>query len=165
MLHCTLIWMHSTAVLVHEVFYVGLWFNTQLNRWMADFPCVLFSSFSLLFMTSVGSVARLTSPHWCVCVELVHFLRQSFHHCVRWQCTLWCGDPLPDASQFSAGSSSLIRNTHVSKFTLNSKEWLIHSKTLELFLRLALWKQMENNFFLLVLTALPVRHQLGKCCT
>jgi len=28
-----------------------------------------------------------------------------------------------------------------------------------------LWKQMENNFVLLVLTVLPVRHQLGKHCT
>jgi len=40
-----------------------------------------------------------------------------------------------------------------------------YSKLLELFLRLVLWKQIENDFFLLVLTALPVGHQLGKHCT
>jgi len=44
----------------------------------------------------------------------------------------------------------------------NSKVWLIDSKLLELFPRPALWKQMENNFFLLVLTVLPVGHQPGK---
>jgi len=48
---------------------------------------------------------------------------------------------------------------------LNSKEWPIHDKLLELFLRLVLWKQTENDFFLLVLTVRPVRHQLCKHCT
>jgi len=47
---------------------------------------------------------------------------------------------------------------------LNIKEQLICGKLLELFLRSVLWKQMESNFFLLVLfTVLPVRHQ-GKHC-
>jgi len=44
-------------------------------------------------------------------------------------------------------------------------DWFVASKLLELFLRPVLWKQIENNFFLLVLTVLPVRHQLGKHCT
>ena len=44
---------------------------------------------------------------------------------------------------------------------LNSKEWLICSKPLELFLMPVLWKQKEC-FLLFVLTALPVRHQVGK---
>jgi len=43
---------------------------------------------------------------------------------------------------------------------LNSKEWLIYSKLLELFLRLVLWKQIENDFFLLVLTVLPMGRNL-----
>jgi len=44
-------------------------------------------------------------------------------------------------------------------FALNSMESLIHSKLLELFLRLAIWKQTENDFFFLVLTLLPATHQ------
>jgi len=56
---------------------------------------------------------------------------------------------------------------HCFFFMLNSKQWLIYNKLLELFLRLVLWKQIENNFFLLVLPVLPVRHRLlvGKHCT
>jgi len=37
-----------------------------------------------------------------------------------------------------------------------SKEWLIHNKLLELFLRLLLWKWLGNNLLLLVFTVLPV---------
>jgi len=50
------------------------------------------------------------------------------------------------------------------KIMLNSKEWLICSKLLEFFLRPVLWKQMENDFFLLVFTALQVGHQLMWDC-
>jgi len=38
--------------------------------------------------------------------------------------------------------------------TVNTKEWQICSKLVELFLRPALWKQTENDFFSLVLTML-----------
>jgi len=85
------------------------------------------------------------------------------HHLNCW--TLWC---------IFSGSGTLLALTTPQKRIqdslstwpmLNSKEWLICSKLLELFLRLVLWKQTENNFFLLVLTVLPVRHQLGKHCT
>lgn len=44
-------------------------------------------------------------------------------------------------------------------FMLNSKEWLVCSKLLEMFRRLVFC------FFLLVRTVLSVRHELGKCCT
>jgi len=52
--------------------------------------------------------------------------------------------------------------------TLNIKEWLIHSKLLELFLRSALWKQKEINFSVgpdIAYTWTPARQKLhmAKC--
>jgi len=47
------------------------------------------------------------------------------------------------------------------RIMLNRKEQLILSNLLELFLAVA-WRQTGNNFFLFVLAALSVRHQLRK---